>query len=143
MRNLTAATMLSAMLLASGCATGPGKNAGKTYAVTTPRALFYRYGPAQASGPDFALSLGERVTMLSYEYGYSQVTIPENNMTGWVPTDDLAPASPLPKSSTAPLIASRSHHHYDEEIPSGEQPTPALPEFPESKPPAGFTPFRY
>jgi hypothetical protein len=142
-RKLTAITMLFATLLAAGCATGPGTNAGKTYAVTTPKALFYRYGPAQASGPDFALSLGERVTMLSYEYGYSQVTIPENNMTGWVPTNDITPAAPLPKTSPAPLLASRSRHHYDEEIPPGEQPNAPLPEFPESRPPPGSPPFRY
>jgi hypothetical protein len=132
-------------LLIYGCSTsGPGAHAGQPYIVNSQRTLFYTYGPAQTSGPDFALYHGERLTMLSYQYGYSQITIPETGQTGYVPTEDLAPAPPAPKPTPTP---SSPHHHRP--YTSSRPPTPEeesqvpLPEFPESKPPPGAPPFRY
>jgi len=147
-RILPAALLLCATLLA-GCSTGgAGAHAGDAYVVKTARTLFYSYGPAQASGPDFALSQGQRVVMLSYEYGYSHVAVAGTGQSGYLPTDDLAPAPPLPKGSPTPsLLASRAHHRHSAE--DSRPPTPEeesqipLPEFPESKPPPNAPPFRY
>jgi hypothetical protein len=116
--------------------------------VKTQRTAFYTFGPAQASGPDFALSHGARVTMLSYEYGYSHVAVEGTGQTGYVATDDLAPAPPMatPAPSTL-LAASRTRHRHGGDY--SQPPTPEdesqipLPEFPESKPPPGAPAFRY
>jgi hypothetical protein len=131
----------------AGCAaqSGAGVHAGDAYIVKTQRTLFYSYGPAQASGPDFALSHGEQLTMLSYEYGYSHVAVAATGQTGYVPTDDLAPA---PKASPTPsLLASQSHRRHgseDSRPPTPEEETQIpLPEFPESEPPPNAPPFRY
>jgi hypothetical protein len=132
-------------MMLAGCAaqSGAGVHAGDAYIVNSPRSLFYSYGPAQASGPDFALSHGTLLTMLSYEYGYSHVAVAATGQTGYVPTDDLAPA---PKASPTPsLLALQSRHRRDDSRP----PTPEeesqipLPEFPQSEPPPNAPPFRY
>jgi hypothetical protein len=112
--------------------------------VNAQRTLFYTWGPAQATGPDFALYHGQRLTMLSYDYGYSHVAVVGTNQSGYVPTEDLVPA---PAASPSPS-PSHSHHRHSA---SGDfrPPTAAdqsqipLPEFPESKPPPGAPPFRY
>jgi hypothetical protein len=135
-------------MLLAGCATtaaGPGVHAGDTYAVKTDRALFYTYGPNQANGPDFALGKGQRVTMLSFDYGYSHVAIGDTGQTGYVPTDSLAPAPPLPPSPA--LASSHTHHHhiadeYESDAPIDESQIP-LPTFYETLPPPGAPPFRY
>ncbi len=113
-----------------------------------PRTLFYSYGPAQSSGPDLALDHGVRVTMLSYEYGFSHVAIQSTGQAGYLPTEDLAPAPPLPKSSPSVSSAashSRHRHGGQNSLPptAGEEGQIPLPEFPESKPPPGAPAFRY
>ena len=146
---LFAAILLHAMLVA-GCSTagGPGTRAGDAYIVKNSRTPFYSYGPAQASGPDFALSQGDRVTMLSYEYGYCHVAVQGTGQSGYVATEDLAPAPPQPKPA-APALAGGSHprHHRSGygSRPSGpvDESQIPLPEFPESKPPPGAPAFRY
>jgi hypothetical protein len=131
-------------MLLAGCSgpAGPGTHAGDAYIVKSQRTLFYTFGPAQATGADFALTHGARVTMLSYDYGYSQIAIQGTGQTGYVPTEDLAPAPPLPKPSPTP-----AHHRYDDaefRSPSGDgQPRIPLPEFPETMPPPGAPAFRY
>jgi hypothetical protein len=138
-------------MLLAGCASfvGPGTHAGDPYMVNTQRTLFYSYGPAQASGPDFALSHGDRVKMLSYDYGYSHVAVAATGQSGYVATEDLVPAPPLPKATPGPLLAAshfRRGHAGDD---NSRPPTPEeesqipLPEFPESKPPPGAPSFRY
>jgi len=138
------------MLLLAGCAStaGPGTHAGDSYTVKSQRTPFYSYGPAQSSGPDFALTHGARVTMLSYEYGFSHVAVEGTGQSGYVATDDLAPAAPLPAPSPSALLASahvRHHHGADDSRPptAEEQSQIPLPEFPESKPPPGAPAFRY
>jgi hypothetical protein len=115
--------------------------------VKTPKTLFYNYGPAQASGPDFALTQGERVTMLSYDYGYSHIAVADTGQSGYVATEDLAPAPPeATPSPTPPLVASRSrrHHGADSRPPTAEEESEIpLPEFPETKPPSTAPRFRY
>jgi len=144
-----AALLLCAILLA-GCSTsaGPGAHAGEPYIVNSQRTLFYAYGPAQASGPDFAINHGQRVTMLSYSYGYSQIAITETGQSGYVATEDLKPAPPsaLPSPSASPGAVRRRRGGSAR---VSRPPTPAeqlripLPEFPESKPPPGAPAFRY
>ena len=102
MRPSAAVLILFAIFLAGCASVGPGVHAGDPYMVNTQRTLFYSYGPAQASGPDFALDHGARVTMLSYDYGYSHVAVVGTGQSGYVATEDLIPALPLPKSSPAP-----------------------------------------
>ena len=109
------------------------------YVVTTETAPFYKYGPAQPSGPDLRLKKDELVTMVARHYGYSRVTDPDGD-TGYVPTDDIVPAP-----SQAPVLASSSKKSQKTRAvpPDFEQPNDAaLP----SKQPPGDEPvpsFRY
>jgi hypothetical protein len=136
-------------MVLAGCSatTGPGAHAGEAYMVNVPRSLFYSYGPAQASGPDYSLGKGQRLVMLSYEYGYSHVAIVGTGQSGYVPTGDLVPAPPMPSPTPAlALVAERSHHRHgpDSRPPTAEeQGRIPLPEFPESKPPPDAPSFRY
>lgn len=61
---------------------------------------FYKYGPAQAFGPDSALPRGQRVTLLKREFGYSQIQLADGT-TGYVPTEDLKAAPPPPMPARA------------------------------------------
>lgn len=65
------------------------------YVVTATRALFYKYGPAQNFGPDFALFKGHRVTVIEQSFGYAKV-MTDDGITGYVASEDLAPAAPTP-----------------------------------------------
>ena len=137
-------------MLMAGCSApaGAGSHAGEAYLVNSQRTLFYAYGPAQGAGPDFALYKGQRLTMLSYGYGYSHVAVKGTGQTGYVPSEDVAPAPPLPHPSpSASPGGSRARHRADgtaSRPPTGaEQSQIPLPEFPESKPPPNTPPFRY
>ena len=66
------------------------------YVVSTPQTAMFRYGPAQSFGADFNLQQGQRVVMMRKEYGYSRV-MTESGQTGYVATEDLAPAPPESK----------------------------------------------
>jgi hypothetical protein len=72
-----------------------------SYLVSPATSEFYKYGPAQAFGADFALKRGDRVTMLRREFGFSQVRM-EDGTTGYMATEDLKPAPTPP-----PLARSR------------------------------------
>ncbi len=145
MRSFFIALLLCAALL-PGCAgpTGAGAHAGEPYLVSAAHTPFYSYGPAQATGPDSSLPRGTRLTMLSYAYGYSHIAIEGTSQTGYVATDDVAPAPPAPKP--IPLPAPPRHRRIMEEAP---YPTPvkedtnALPVFEDTLPPPGAPPFRY
>ena len=147
-RHFLIALPLCAILLA-GCTApaGPGLHAGDSYIVNTQRTLFYLFGPAQAGGPDFALNHGERLTMLSKEYGYSHVAVQGTGQSGYVATEDLVPAPALAHAS--PAAAAAVHRRPGSHGASARQPSAAeqsqipLPEFPESKPPPESPPFRY
>ena len=136
----------AALLLLAGCSTtGPGARAGEPYIVNSHGTLFYSFGPVQAAGPDFSLPAGQRVTMLSYSYGYSHV-VTQSGRAGYVPTDDLQPAppapSPKPGSTPSATPHRRSTSIFRQPASADQSPVP-LPEFPESKPPPNAPGFRY
>jgi len=122
---------------------GPGAHAGEAYLVKARRTPFYRFGPAQAGGPDFALSQGQRVTMLSYLFGYSHVAIEGAGQSGYVATEDLAPAPPRAASTPTVSHSRRSPSHAALTPPSAGQSQIPFPAFPESAPPPGAPTFRY
>jgi hypothetical protein len=114
--------------------------------VKPPHTLFYTYGPAQASGPDYALAQGQRVTMLSYEFGFSHIAVAGSGQAGYVATEDLVPAPPLAAPSPMPTAAWRGHHRHsaDSRPPTAEEQSQIpLPAFPESEPPPTAPHFRY
>jgi hypothetical protein len=137
-------------MMLAGCAmpSGAGVHAGEPYVVKPQSTLFYSYGPAQASGPDFALGHGQQVTMLSYEFGYSHIAVAATGQTGYVATGDLTPGPAQPKAGATPsLLASQTRRRragYDSRPPTPEEESQIpLPEFPESEPPPNAPPFRY
>ncbi len=146
MRPTYIALLLCTAIL-TGCAgtdTGVGAHAGDAYIVKSAHTLYYSYGPAQASGPDSSLPRGTRLLMLSREYGFSHIAIAGTGQTGYVSTDDLAPAPPLPKP--APLPTPVRHHRIMEEEPLSTPDNPdkiPLPVFEDTLPPPNAPPFRY
>jgi hypothetical protein len=105
---------------------------------------YYSFGPAQSTGPDSSLPRGTRLTMLSYEYGYSHIAIVGTGQAGYVPTDDVAPAPPLPRPPSLPPPV--RHRRIMEEAPYPPPPkedTNELPVFQDTLPPPGAPPFRY
>jgi len=133
--------------LQAGCSSpsGPGSHAGEPYIVNSQRTLFYSFGPAQANGPDFALYHGQQLKMLSYGYGYSHVSIQGTGQTGFVPTEDVAPAPPQARPAASPPSPLGHHRHTADSRPPtpSEQSQIPLPDFPESKPPPNAPTFRY
>jgi hypothetical protein len=87
----------------TSCTTGT--HSGERYAVNSQRTLFYKYGPAQATGPDLALYKGQQVTMQSRAFGYSHITT-DDGQSGYVATEDLIPAPPPPEPLPTPTLAS-------------------------------------
>jgi len=75
------------------------------YAVSAMKAPFYKYGPAQAFGADFALVRGQHVTMIDRGFGFSRV-LTDDGVSGFMSTDDIAP-SPEPLPTPQPRVASR------------------------------------
>ena len=145
MRPYHIALLLCAALL-PGCAgtAGPGAHAGDPYIVTSQHTPFYSYGPSQPSGPDMALPRGTRLTMLSYEYGFSHIAIEATGQAGYVATEDIGPTTPAPKPAPSPVAA--RHRRIMEESP---YPKPVredsipLPVFEDTLPPPNAPPFRY
>ena len=76
--------------------------------VSAPKSQFYKYGPAQAFGADFALNRGQKVTVVENSFGFSKVTT-EDGIAGYMPTEDLTPLppEPAPQVRSMPRIASR------------------------------------
>ncbi len=134
-------------MLLAGCASqsGGGTHAGETYIVKAQQSLFYLYGPAQVSGPDFALSKGQQVTMLERQYGFSHISVQPTGVTGYVSTDDLAPAPPPAAQPSPAPGAGRHRRHpawYRPQAPAQGSQIP-LPEFPDTLPPPDAPPFRF
>lgn len=131
---------------------GAGSHAGERYVINAQRTQFYKYGPAQGTGPDSVLYKGQTLTMLGYAFGYSHVTTADGQ-SGYVATEDIIPAPPEPRPSPAPSSAagvlSKKTTSSRNAKPAGRRPTRAeeaavpLPELPERKPPPGAPGFRY
>jgi len=81
--------LFAALGILSGCSSGGG--APGRYVVTSAKSPFYKYGPAQTFGPDFALDRGQKVTVVQSSFGFAKVTT-DDGTSGYMPTDDLAPA---------------------------------------------------
>jgi SH3-like domain-containing protein len=97
------AVILPAAMLAACTTTDSGASAAANgqparYVVVAESTAFYKYGPAQASGPDMQLFKGQPVTMLERHYGYSRVETVDGQ-AGYVPTDDLNPAPNAPQTA--------------------------------------------
>ena len=87
-----------AALLLGGCGTVPqtaGTPESDQYMVTSRRAYFYQFGPAQGSGPDFVLARGARVKMIKHDFGFSQIKTADGEL-GYVATSDVSLAPPEP-----------------------------------------------
>lgn len=84
-----------------GCAASGPVPASDKFVVSKKAAHFYKYGPAQAFGPDFNLSEGQKVTMLERRFGYSRIML-EDGTSGYVATEDLTPAPPEPVARPTP-----------------------------------------
>ena len=90
-----------------GCTTGGSAGSGR-YVVTAPKSPFFKYGPAQAFGADFALNRGQFVTVTENSFGFSKVTT-DDGIAGYMPSEDLIPAppEPAPQIRATPRTASR------------------------------------
>ena len=123
----------TAMLLA-GCVTVQNSRPGSRYEVVGSTSQFYKYGPAQAFGPDATLPKGEKVTLVKSEIGFSQVRR-ENNETGYIATESLRllppdPVRPTPKPSLVKRRSSRTPRSKPEPEPQldlSDVPVPDLP----------------
>ena len=76
------------------------------FMVGVKKSPFYKYGPAQAFGPDFALPQGQRLTLVEHSFGFSRV-MTDDGVAGFMPTEDLVPAPAEPAPAAAPRMASR------------------------------------
>lgn len=108
-------SLLATVVILSSCAANKkGSTAGKPkpkagrFMVGVKKSPFYKYGPAQAFGPDFALPQGQRLTLIEQSFGFSRV-MTDDGLSGYMPTEDLVVASPEPPPPTpaAPRMASR------------------------------------
>lgn len=96
-------------LLVGACSTSsPNGPISTEYEVSLPETQFYKFGPSQASGPDALLHLGQHVTMISKEFGFSRVML-SDGVSGYVSTDRVKPAPPppaTPKPKPLPPVTS-------------------------------------
>src|SRR5580704_16018184 len=98
-RILRSVVMMICLAALSACETNSVPS-GSKYMVSAPKAAFYKFGPAQSFGPDFALNEGARVTMLEHSFGFSRV-MTEDGTAGFVATEDLKPAPPGPYTTSS------------------------------------------
>jgi hypothetical protein len=95
------AAALAFSVLAAGCATQSyAPEEAPEMSIIRDYAGFYRLGPIQARGPDVSLRTGERVKLMRKEMGYSLVML-EDQRTGYVANEYLAPAPPRPPKPAA------------------------------------------
>ena len=111
-------------------------NSGQYFIVSARRALFYRYGPQQANGPDGKLPQGTLMTLIRPAFGYSKVQL-SNGLQGYVATQDIQAAPPEVVQATInpnrPLTGtseSNRHPRFHDNIvdPRFLPPPPPLPE---------------
>lgn len=112
------------------------------YVARVDSAPFYRYGPAQASAPDWTLRRGEQVAILQLGKGYSRARLP-SGMIGWIATGDFEPKEgsrlvddePPPRQRSAGRVSGEetfippSDPAREMPMPEPVAPPPGLPEF--------------
>ena len=91
--------------LGSACATGGAPSKSTSYMVSSPQAEFFKYGPAQAFGPDLSLKRGDKVTLVQKQFGYSRVLLADGT-SGYVATEDSRRLR-RPRPCRAAALASR------------------------------------
>jgi hypothetical protein len=117
--------ILTCVAAFAACATQPVA-AGTRYVVSVRNASFYKYGPAQSFGPDFALSQGTKVTMLKKSFGFSHVKT-EDGIDGYVASEEVKPAPHEPSSVKPSVAGSRSSPASSRSKRSNVGPTPGSP----------------
>jgi hypothetical protein len=117
-------------LLGAGCATPSAIPPGTACQITSSRAPFYKYGPAQTFGPDEILGRGTRVTLMSRDMGFSRVML-ENGVTGYVANEDVDVLPPEPVPTAQPAVVTQRAERLFRGSPrrSNVQPTPGDPLF--------------
>jgi len=93
-------------VLLTGCATGPVLPPGAAVEVSSARAPFYKYGPAQTFGADDMLPQGTRLTLLQRSMGFSRV-MQLNGQTGYIANEDISPVAPEPKPKPGTVVTNR------------------------------------
>ncbi|MDQ6911375.1 MAG: hypothetical protein M3119_04415 [Verrucomicrobiota bacterium] len=79
------------------------KTGEKYFAVSSPKASFYRYGPQQGNGPDETLPHDTLMTLIRPSFGYCKVQLVGTSKQGYVASEDIKPAPPtLVAALTAP-----------------------------------------
>ena len=128
-------------LCGTGCSTPDSgapaaSNSGQYYIVSSKKALFYRYGPQQASGPDGKLPPGTLMMLIRPAFGYSKVQL-LTGLQGYVATQDIHAAPPeVVQAATNPnptvsgtIEPNRNRRSRDNMVdPRFLPPPPALPE---------------
>ena len=122
---------LLALVLCSACS---GKqtallrqSGGKVFAVTSPQANFYRYGPQQGNGPDEQLPKDTLLTLIRPSFGYCKVKLVGTEKEGYVASEDIQPAPPTLLAALNPAPPTSQSEHFD--VGSSEPPPPeALPD---------------
>lgn len=109
------------VLLAAGCETSPDASRIGRYVVTAKKAPFYKYGPAQSSGPDSTLPKGQALSVFRQQMGFAQVVL-DDGVSGYVASGDLAPAPDAPRELPETRAESRGRK------PRWNVPEPDLPE---------------
>jgi predicted Rdx family selenoprotein len=80
--------------------TAPPEN-GKVYAVTSDSVAFFQRGPQEGREPDKKLSKDTLVKLVRPSFGFSKVKLVATGELGYVPSDEIKPASSLLIASTA------------------------------------------
>ena len=89
--------------MVGGCATRTvAPDQATEYIVIRGYSSFYKKGPMQSGGPDASLPANTRVKVLRKEMGYSLVQL-DDQRTGYVANEDLAPAPPRPQPTPTPV----------------------------------------
>ena len=119
--------MLISALFEAGCAwvaDDSGTIAATELVVTSPKAPFYIYGPAQPNGPDLDLKKGDLIEVIRGETGYTYGRLAKRGIIGYVANSDLGPYI---KPKPAPVARHRSSnwkHDVETYVPAVEPPMP-------------------
>jgi hypothetical protein len=94
MKTIRAAAWMLVCVL-GGCQ-APDAGAIGRYVVKAKNAPFYKYGPAQSSGPDMTLNKGQALSVFRQQMGFAQVVL-DNGVSGYVASSDLQPDPGAPR----------------------------------------------